>query len=150
MSTKTTDQEQGVGELLSGYIDGELTQQQRQRVELLCETNEEYRRNLEELTALRERIGQSRLGEAGEEHWGERMNDSGVKITSMIGWILFVGGVLIALGVFVLTLLFDPSIGWLTKLVMVAVYGGLATLLASVLRQRLIERKTDKYKNVRI
>ena len=150
MSTKTTDQEQSVSELLSGYIDGELTQQQRQRVELLCETDEECRRNLEELTALRERIGQSRLGEASEEHWGERMNDSGVKATSMIGWILFIGGVLIALGVFVLTLLFDPSIDWLAKLVMVAIYGGLATLLVSVLRQRLIERKTDKYKNVRI
>lgn len=150
MSTKTTDKQQDVSELLSGYIDGELTQQERQRVELLCKTNEEFRRNLEELSALRERIGQTPLGEADEQHWGERMNDSGVRATSMIGWILFIGGIVIALGVFVLTLLFDPTIGGLAKLVIVAVYGGLALLLVSVLRQRLIERKTDKYKNVRI
>ena len=150
MSTKTTDKQQDAGELLSGYIDGELTQQERQRVELLCETNEEFRRNLEELSALRERIGRTPLGEADEQHWGERMNDSGVRVTSMIGWILFIGGIVIALGVFVLTLLFDPTVGGLAKLVIVAVYGGLALLLVSVLRQRLIERKTDKYKNVRI
>jgi hypothetical protein len=31
-----------------------------------------------------------------------------------------------------------------------AIYGGLAALLISVLRQRLIERKTDKYKDVEI
>jgi hypothetical protein len=36
------------------------------------------------------------------------------------------------------------------KLIVIAIYGGLATLLYSVLRQRLIERKTDKYKDVEI
>ena len=47
-------------------------------------------------------------------------------------------------------LLFDDDLGILGKLIIVGVYGGLAGLLISVVRQRLIERKTDKYKNVRI
>ena len=42
----------------------------------------------------------------------------------------------------------DVPIGM--KLIVAAVYGGLAVLLFSVLRQRLIEQKTDKYKDVEI
>jgi hypothetical protein len=40
--------------------------------------------------------------------------------------------------------------GTFEKLVIGAMYGGLALLFFSVLRQRLIERKTDKYKDVEI
>ena len=44
----------------------------------------------------------------------------------------------------------DPSIEWHAKLIAGAIYGGLGILFISVLRQRLIERKTDKYKDVEI
>ncbi|MEO1245016.1 MAG: zf-HC2 domain-containing protein [Pseudomonadota bacterium] len=150
MPNKTPESEQHVGELLSGYIDGELTQQERQRVELHCERCEECRVDLAELSALRRKIGDARLGEAGEDNWGENMNDTGVRVTAAIGWILLIGGAILGAGAFVFALLFDPSIGLFEKLLIVGVYGGLAGLLIAVLRQRLIERKTDKYKNVRI
>ena len=45
------------GELLSGYLDGELTQQDRQRVELRLAESEECARMLRELEDLRERMG---------------------------------------------------------------------------------------------
>ncbi|MEM8817596.1 MAG: zf-HC2 domain-containing protein [Pseudomonadota bacterium] len=150
MSNKTPESEQHIGKLLSGYIDGELTQQERQRVELHCQQSEESRRDLEELSALRRKIAGTQLGEAGEDHWGENMNDTGVRVTAAIGWILLIGGTILGAGVFVFALLFNPSIGLFEKLLIVGVYGGLAGLLIAVLRQRLIERKTDKYKNVRI
>ena len=44
----------------------------------------------------------------------------------------------------------DPSVGWVEKLVVAVIYGGFAALFVSVLRQRLIERKSDKYKDVEI
>lgn len=139
-----------IDELLSGYIDDELTQQDRQRVELLCQENDTVRKDLEELRALRARIRRTPLGELDADAWGERMNDTGVRASALIGWTLFIGGLLLAAGVFVVSLLLDDDFGILGKLIVVGVYGGLAGLLISVLRQRLIERKTDKYKNVRI
>ena len=150
MANDNPNAREHVDELLSGYIDGELTQQDRQRVELLCEESETVRKDLEELRALRERIRRTPLGELDAEAWGERMNDTGVRASALVGWILFIGGLLLAAGVFVVGLLFDSDLGILGKLIVVGVYGGLAGLLISVLRQRLIERKTDKYKNVRI
>ncbi len=139
-----------VDELLSGYIDGELTQQVRQRVEIHLDGCEECRALHDELVALRRKIAGSDLSVVGEDKWREMMNDETVKTTYNVGWILFIGGILVAGLVGVVAFATEPSIGWFEKLVVFAIYGGLASLLVSVLRQRLIERKTDKYKDVEI
>ena len=139
-----------VGEMLSGYIDGELTQQQRQRVEVHCAECGECAKELQELGALRKEIGASSLSEFGEDTWRETMADSSVKAARGIGWLLLIGGVLACAGIAIFVFLTDPSIEWHAKLIAAAVYGGLGILFISVLRQRLIERKTDKYKDVEI
>jgi hypothetical protein len=139
-----------VGELLSGYVDGELTQQDRQLVMLHCDQCIECRENLANLRELRERIGNSNLSEVGEDQWRETMNDNAVETTRSIGWLLFIAGMLVIAGIGLVGFLFSEEISFGMKFILIAVYGGLALLLFSVLRQRLIERKTDKYKDVEI
>jgi anti-sigma factor RsiW len=150
MVNETPVVDKHVGELLSGFLDGELTQQERQRVTLHCEQCEECRQNLAELRALRERIGKSHLSEVGEDKWRETMNDSTVQTSRSIGWLLFIAGILAIAGVGLFAFIFEPGMPVGMKLILVAIYGGLALLLFSVLRQRLIERKTDKYNDVEI
>jgi len=142
--------DQHVGEQLSGFIDGELTQQERQFVTLHCEVCADCRENLEKLRALRERIGNASLSEVGEDKWRETMDDPTVQLTQGIGWLLFIVGMLVIAGIGLVGFLFNDDISVGMKLLIFAIYGGLATLLFSVLRQRLIERKTDKYKDVEI
>ena len=142
--------DQHVGEQLSGYLDGELTQQDRQRVELHLAGCEECAGMLAELEDLRRRMGQSGLSSKHDDHWREDMDDLGVKLSRGMGWLLLIGAALIIGGFIVFSFLTDPGMsgGW--KLVISAFYLGLAGLFVSVLRQRLIERKTDKYKDVEI
>ncbi len=142
--------DQHVDELLSGFVDGELTQQQRQLVTLHCENCIECQGNLVSLRELRERIGNANLSEVGEDKWRETMNDTTVQTTRSIGWLLFIAGLLVAVGIGLVGFVFADDIPVGLKLLLVAIYGGLALLLFSVLRQRLIERKTDKYKDVEI
>lgn len=141
---------QHVNERLSGLLDGELTQQERQRVSLHLESCATCRADLSHLTALRQRIGKAGLSEIGEDKWRENMNDSGVQTTRNIGWLMFIGGLLAMAGIALGAFIFDDGISLQDKLIISAVYGGLAILFLSVLRQRLIERKTDKYKDVEI
>ena len=149
VSSKRTIDEH-VGALLSGYIDGELTQQECQRVDVHCESCTTCRKELDELRALRTDIGKARLSEFGADIWREKMNDSTVQASRGIGWLLFIGGVLAVTGIGIYEFVIDSSVGTMTKLIVGAIYGGLAILFFSVLRQRLIERKTDKYKDVEI
>jgi len=139
-----------LGELLSGFVDGELTQQERQRVTLHCEVCDECRENLTNLRVLRERISNAHLSEVGEDKWRETMNDSSVQTPRSIGWLMFIAGLLAVAGIGLVGFIFSDEIHIGMKLILIAIYGGLATLLYSVLRQRLIERKTDKYKDVEI
>ena len=139
-----------VGELLSGFVDGELTQQERQFVSLHCDECAECQDILSNIRILRERVGQANLSEVSEDRWRESMDDSTVKTSRSIGWLMFIAGLLAIAGIGVVGFLFSDEIPVGVKFIIIAVYGGLATLLFSVLRQRLIERKTDKYKDVEI
>ena len=139
-----------VGERLSGYLDGELTQQDRQRVEVHLGGCKECRDLLGELEALRHRLGKSGVGGKSEDEWRENMEDLGVTLSRGIGWILLLGAAVIIAGALVLAFLTDPGVsgGW--KLLVSLFYLGLLTLFGSVLRQRWIEHKTDRYKDVEI
>jgi hypothetical protein len=139
-----------VGEQLSGYLDGELTQQQRQRVRLHLEECAECAHLLEELTTLRARTGESDLSGLGADRWRENMNEPGVALSRGLGWLLLIGaGVMIgAIGVF--KFLTDPGLGAGWKILVSAFYLGWLGLFISVLRQRLIERRSDPYKDVEI
>ena len=143
--------EEHVGELLSGFIDGELTQREQQRVRLHCEACEACNMELQELRSLRQRVGDARLSDVGQDLWRETMNDTTVRTTRGTGWLLFIGGLLVAVGFGVYELVSsDSSMSLVEKLVVGGVYGGLLLIFISVLRQRLIERKSDKYKDVEI
>jgi len=139
-----------VGEILSGYIDGELTQQQRQWVEVHCDGCDECNRNLRDLRALREQVGQSRLSELGEDIWREQMDDTTVRTSRGIGWLMFIGGLLVLAGYVIYEFVIDTSMPLGVKLLFAAIYGGMGVLFFSVLRQRMIERKSDRYKDVEI
>lgn len=141
---------QHVGALLSGFVDGELTQQQRQFVSLHCDGCETCREELARLKEVRERVGKAVLSAAGEDKWRETMDDSTVRLTRGIGWLIFVIAVLAIAGAGLVAFILSDELSIGMKLIFVGIYGGLALLLISVLRQRLIESKSDKYKDVEI
>ncbi len=70
--------------------------------------------------------------------------------TRALGWLLFIAGVLGISGVAVYQFVIDTSMPTYIKVLTGLMWIGLGVLLVSVLRQRLVERKTDRYKDVEI
>ena len=140
-----------VGELLSGFVDDELTQQDSQRVRLHIDQCETCRQELDEVKRMRRKLSNARLSNLNNDIWRETMDDASVKTTRGIGWLLLIGGVLVA-GGFAVYEVFTGFSSWslVEKLIVGGVYGGGLLLFLSVLRQRLIERKKDRYKDVEI
>ena len=75
MTNDTNFRDRHVGEYLSGLVDGELTQQDRQRVLLHCEQCPECSQNLADLQALRGRMGKAGLSTLGEDVWRENITE---------------------------------------------------------------------------
>ena len=77
---------------------------------------------------------------------GEKSTSAGDGIAT-VGWILLAVGLVVAAALGFRAFMQAPAI---TKFIFVAIYGALGLLLVSALRQRLIERKNDKYSDVEI
>ena len=139
-----------IDERLSGYLDGELTQGERQRVEIHLESCPKCREAFEEMARLREAVGELRFGELSQEDWSEIMTDVTVRSSRGAGWILYVVGIVILCGYAGYCFVIDDTVDALVKSGVGAVVLGAILLFISVLRERLLTRKSDKYEDVQI
>lgn len=87
-------------------------------------------------------------GEGWDRYWLNVYN----RIERGLGWILISIGAAILLfyGAFkaVESILADMQLEWFVKAGILAVLGGLAILLISVIREKFFTRKADKYKEI--
>ena len=139
-----------IDEMLSGYLDGELTQGDRQRVQLHLESCAKCRTAYDEMAEMRGAIGEMSFGKMSHEQWSKIMNDLPVKSSRGAGWLLYVAGLVIVCGYGFYEFAVDDTVPALIKTGIGGLVIGTVLLFLSVLRERLIARKTDKYKDVEI
>jgi len=135
--------------MLSAYLDGELTQADRQQVRLHLETSEECRRELEELMKLQSLTSELDFRPPPDELLDELERSVSVRAPRRFGW----GLTIIALASWVLwaLVLAVRNLRWPTipELLSGSVVAGLVLVFLSILRQRVLERPHDRYRKVR-
>lgn len=141
---------QSIEALLSAYLDGELTQQDRQRVEVHVDACEACHAALAELRRIRDGIGGLHHPEPTAEQWSRMMKTTVAKTSRGLGWMLGIGGGVVLVGYGAYTFATDESVAALKKVGVAAFWGGLGLLLLSVLIDRLRDRKSDRYKDVEL
>ena len=140
-----------IDELLSGYLDDELTQGDFQRVEVHLRSCEKCRQTLDAMTKLQKAVANSQAAaELEQERWEKIMTDLPAKASRGIGWILFIAGFITLVSVAIWEFAVDDNTALHVKLAVGGIWFGLLFLFLSVLRQRIVSRKTDKYKEVQI
>lgn len=142
---------ENMNELISGYLDDELTQGDYQRVGVHLQSCERCRQMLDEMTKLRGAVALSQpRAELESERWERIMNDLPARASRGIGWILFISGLVTLLGLAIWEFAIDNEVQLHVKLAVAGIWFGLLFLFLSVLRQRLVSWKSDKYKDVKI
>jgi anti-sigma factor (TIGR02949 family) len=139
-----------IADMISGYLDGELTQGDRQRVEVHLDSCSGCRRTCDDMQRVRRAVGDLSFEEMPPEEWSKMMNDLTVRTSRGAGWLLYVIGLALVVGYAAYEFSVDEEIPALIKTGIAAAVIGLMLLFISVLRQRLIARKTDKYEDVEI
>ncbi|MDH3403285.1 MAG: zf-HC2 domain-containing protein [Acidobacteriota bacterium] len=134
--------------LFSGYLDGELTQAEEQKVRLHLEDDPEARALVAELRAIRQAARSTRLAAPADEEWREAPRSGASRFLRRSGWLLAIGWAVAVLGFALWGAATSPESWWERALVAGAV-GGPLLLFSSVLLDRLKVMKTDRYGRVR-
>lgn len=137
-----------IREALSAYLDGELTQQESQKVAVHLRDCQACREVYEDFQRIREDIRRLEFPQPSEEQWRTIMGGFAFKTTRGLGWLLWAAGlaVLVAYGAY--EFIRDPSIHAVERIGVLALILGLVLLLVTVLIERVSALKTDKYKDV--
>jgi predicted anti-sigma-YlaC factor YlaD len=140
-------------DLLMGYLDNELSDEQRNRFEEHLAGCPECAGELKEFQKLKAITDEVTLVEPEDRIWQDYWTGVYNRIERSIGWLIFsVAAILLAIyGGFRLieTIITDATVGMLLKLGLLALIVGLAILFVSALRERMYFWSKDRYRNVR-
>lgn len=140
-------------DIMMGYLDNELSDEQKRRFEEHLAGCSECAGELKEFQKLKAITDEVTLVEPEDRIWQDYWNGIYNRIERSIGWIIFsVAAILLAIyGGFKLIekIVTDATVGMLLKLGLLALIVGLAILLVSALRERIYFWSKDRYRNVR-
>lgn len=137
------------GQLISGYVDGELSEDQRQRLEEHLKECQACAGQLQEATEMKEELDMLKFKEPSDvelnRYWSSVYN----RLERGIGWIMLSLGSIIALSCWAFFVIeefvADPGIAAALKIGVAALITGVIVLFVSLVRERLTLRRTDKY-----
>jgi anti-sigma factor RsiW len=133
--------------LLSGFLDGVLTQQEAQRVRLHVEACPTCRQTLEQLSALREDTMTSRFTTPPDDQWDERPRGLLSAASLGVGWTLLIIWAVAVAG-FALGQLWTGDASVVEKLLVFSAIAGIVLVFLSVLIDRLGRLGTDRYRRI--
>ncbi len=140
-------------DIMMGYLDNELSNEQRRQFEEHLTGCSECKAELKEFRKLKAITDEVTLVEPEDKIWQDYWSGVYNRIERSVGWVVFsVSAILLVIyGGFKLIeeIITDASVGVLLKAGLLALIAGLAILLVSVFRERLHFWQKDRYRNVR-
>ncbi len=138
--------------MLAGYVDGELSDEERQAFEAALAQDPELRAELEEFKRLQEVTGVMQYADLPDEVWDNYWQSIYRKTERGFGWILLSLGAIILLcfGLYEVMreLYVDSQIPLWVKIGVTAGGVGFIILLVSYIRERLFAYNRTRYKEV--
>lgn len=135
-------------ELLSAYLDRELTQAEEQRVRIHLEDCEECRQAFEELARMQELTRSLEFEEPPEARMKELEKSFAVQAPRRLGWLFIVGGLVAWIIYGAVTWIRHWRPPTVEELMAGAVFIGFLMLLMSVVIERVRHLPHDKYRRI--
>lgn len=150
--------------LITGYLDRELTQSDRQRVDLILESCEQCATTYREIKKLREDVRNLSFDQLTNTEKNKMTTNATTGLGANLGQLLVIIGMIVVYGVgafwiswelitdakFAETGDVDDKVPLFIRFGLPALIGGLGILFFTVLFQRLKTARIDKYRDVQI
>lgn len=130
------------------YLDGEMTPEAKAEYEQHLSACQRCREEVEGIRIVMERSKILQFRDPGDEFWDRYYASLAVRLERRFGWALILVGILVNLVYALYRYVTDPEFFEIDHLAGFAIIVGILILFAAVLRQRYLESKHDKYKDV--
>lgn len=138
--------------LINKWIDGEISDSEKAELEAHVQTCQNCQIEFEKFKNLKEETMHMKKQLLPDMAWDEYWNHLYNRLERGIGWILVSIAAIIFLGFaayhFMMDFLQSPEIPFIEKFAVTALIAGGLVLFVSVLREKLMTRKHDKYKEI--
>ncbi|MEA1913464.1 MAG: hypothetical protein U9N06_06515 [candidate division WOR-3 bacterium] len=136
------------GELINKYLDKELSNEDKEELEKIVSEDENLKKELKELKEMQKVMNMLKPANSDQE-WENYWQNLYNRLERGIGWILISIGAILVLAFlgfeFIKDLIQDPKLALYFKIGLMALLLGLIILFVSVVRERILMRKYDKY-----
>jgi hypothetical protein len=137
---------------IMAFLDGELPISERSQIELKIAEDPQYQKYYHQLQKLKEVTGAMKYKILPDMYWDEYWRQIYNRLERGISWILISLGAIIVLSFALWTavsdLLADHFINPFLKYGILILIVGMVILFISILREKLMVKKVDKYKEV--
>jgi len=139
---------EAVKPLLSGMIDGELTPEQAVAVNRHLTRCDACRMHYEELREACAPLDELGVAAVENVRLGRLWKRPGNRLAKSVGWLMLLGGWLFLMGLAAVEFARDRAVGLALKFAVASMLGGLVLLLGLALRRRLVEQRSDPYREI--
>jgi predicted anti-sigma-YlaC factor YlaD len=137
---------------LMSYLDGEIEPEKKTEIERHLTECENCRKEHQSFVKLKQETDKMRLADLSDELWNGYWKGVYRRVERGAGWIFLSIGAIILLSFgayqFFKELLADPNISLIVKVGVSTGALGAIVLLVSIIRERLFQHKTERYKEV--
>lgn len=130
---------------ISGLLDGELDAQQQVQLQTHLEACPECRAELQQMKQLVLAANALKPSPPPQEVWDSFLDGVYNRIERKTGWFIFIVGAVVLAGFGVYLFVCEPWGSALIKTLIATPVVGLALIFVSILRERLVAAKTDRY-----
>ena len=153
MSGEDQDRREEMRRKMMAALDGELSVEERARLERVLAEDGDLRAEWERLERVKEATEEMQYREPPEETWEHYWVSVYNRMERGLGWVLISIGALVLIGYgawhAVGELMADSALPAFLKLAIFAALFGVLILLFSVIREKLFVRRGDRYKEVK-
>ena len=150
--TRTQHTDEEISLRVMAYLDGELPPDDAEEVGHKIDTDPRYREAHRSLSEIKEATNDMKLKNLPEMYWDEYWKHVYNRIERGLGWIFISVGAIILLsyGVweFLMTMINNKSIHLILKAGIFILVIGFVILIVSILREKFMIRKVDKYREI--
>jgi len=140
-------------QLLMGAVDQELSAAEQEEFEKLIQQNPDFKSEWTKFKSMKEVLVTMKFKNLPEKMWDNYWLNVFNRLERGLAWILVSIGsvILITYGLFkaVEEMFQDQHLILIVKVAIIAILAGLVILLISVIREKLIVRRSDPYKEVK-